>query len=91
MIASDQVGAARDLIHEGINGEVFPAGDVTALRKAIGRVLEEPARATQMGQASREIIRRWNFEAGRMGLLSALGVAGQRKALRERLRVTYAS
>jgi glycosyltransferase involved in cell wall biosynthesis len=73
VIASDRVGAARDLIHEGINGAVFPAGDVKALRKAIGRVLEEPDRATQMGRASREIIRKWNFEADRIGLLNALG------------------
>jgi glycosyltransferase involved in cell wall biosynthesis len=73
VIASDRVGAARDLIHEGINGAVFPAGDVKALRKAIGRVLEQPDRAMQMGRASREIIRKWNFEADRIGLLNALG------------------
>jgi glycosyltransferase involved in cell wall biosynthesis len=61
------------LIREGINGGVFPAGDVNALRGAIASVIEEPDRAKQMGRASREIICKRNFEADRIGLLNALG------------------
>jgi glycosyltransferase involved in cell wall biosynthesis len=72
VVASDCVGAARDLIQEGINGHVFPAGDVDALRDRIASVLKDPERALSMGRASREIISGWNFEAGRAGLLGAL-------------------
>jgi glycosyltransferase involved in cell wall biosynthesis len=73
VIASDQVGAAPDLIRQGINGYIFPAGDVAALRTRVANVLADPAQAQRMGQASRKIISGWNFEAGRAGLLSALG------------------
>jgi hypothetical protein len=71
---------------------VFTAGDVSVLREAIARVLEQPDRAAQMGQASREIIRKWNFEADRIGVLSALGrVVSIEKHQRERRRVTCPS
>ncbi|HTT75065.1 MAG TPA: glycosyltransferase family 4 protein [Candidatus Binataceae bacterium] len=72
VIASDRVGAARDLIREGINGHIVPASDVAALRDAIASVLANPARAARMGDASRKIVSKWNFQAGRAGLLDAL-------------------
>ncbi|HEX4209973.1 MAG TPA: glycosyltransferase family 4 protein [Candidatus Binataceae bacterium] len=56
LIASDRVGAAPDLIREGVNGHVFPAGNVAALRHAIERVIENPQRAALMGQFSRQIV-----------------------------------
>jgi glycosyltransferase involved in cell wall biosynthesis len=91
VVASDQVGAAADLIQEGVNGHVFPAGDVAALRSRIASILADPARARGMGQASRKIISGWNFEAGRVGLLSALAwLASAKKQKRGHLRVTYA-
>ena len=36
-IATDAVGAAHDLIAEGVNGEVVPVGDVASLRQALSR------------------------------------------------------
>jgi glycosyltransferase involved in cell wall biosynthesis len=90
VIASDRVGAARDLVHEGINGAIFPAGNVTALRDAITYVCENRERAARMGRASREIIGKWNFEAGRISLLNALARVTNVKQGRRRWGVTYA-
>lgn len=38
-VASDEIGAAFDLIEDGVTGAVFPAGDIGALADAIERVL----------------------------------------------------
>ena len=92
VVASDRVGASRDLIREGVNGVIFPAGDVAALRNSIAHILENPERAVQMGNASRKIIGEWNFEADRLGLLNALAkIASVKGRQSERLRVTSAS
>lgn len=91
VITSDQVGAARDLIREGVNGHIFPAGDVAALRDRITSVLQDPARAVRMGRASRELVSGWNFAAGRAGLLNALAWLANTKEQKERhFRVTCA-
>ncbi len=62
IVASDEVGAAPDLVRDGENGFVFQAGDVAALERAIHRVLDAPDTAARMGARSREIIARWGFE-----------------------------
>jgi glycosyltransferase involved in cell wall biosynthesis len=72
VIASDRVGAATDLISDGVNGFVYPAGDVEALHERIRRVIEAPARASAMGAASLARINQWDYEADRRGLLCAL-------------------
>ena len=92
IIASDQVGAARDLIREGVNGHVFPAGDLATLRAHVISVLADPARAAHMGRASRELVSGWNFAAGRAGLLNALSwLANAKEQKGPHLRVTCAS
>jgi glycosyltransferase involved in cell wall biosynthesis len=35
VVASDRVGAARELVEDGISGRIFPAGNVVALERAI--------------------------------------------------------
>jgi glycosyltransferase involved in cell wall biosynthesis len=72
VIVSDQVGAAPDLVADGANGYVYPAGDTAALALSLERVLENPARAAAMGARSLEIVSRYSFEADRAGLLAAL-------------------
>ena len=72
VIASDEVGAAHDLVRDGENGYVFPAGDVAALAAALTRVLAEPERCREMGRNSREIIERWSFAEDIDGLKQAL-------------------
>ena len=42
VIVSDQVGAAADLVRDGDNGFVFPAGDADALSDCLLKTLSDP-------------------------------------------------
>lgn len=65
VIASDRVGAAPDLVSDGVNGFVFHAGDVETLRDRWARLTNEMNLVVRMGKASRVRITGWNFEAER--------------------------
>ena len=62
VIVSDDVGCHPDLITNGVEGFVYPAGDVGALTEALRKVLETPGLAERMGRAGLERISRWSFE-----------------------------
>lgn len=72
VIVSDQVGAASDLIRDGENGFVFPAGDVGQLTESLRQTLSDPERCRHMGERSRRIISEWSFEQDLKGLKQAL-------------------
>jgi glycosyltransferase involved in cell wall biosynthesis len=72
IVASDEVGAAHDLVRNGENGFIFPAGDVGALADALARVLDDPASCRRMGARSLEAISRWGFDEDLIGLKAAL-------------------
>jgi glycosyltransferase involved in cell wall biosynthesis len=72
VIVSDEVGCQRDLITDGVEGVVFPAGNVEALGAALRRTLATPDTAAEMGQRALERIGRWNFEEDVRGLRKAL-------------------
>ena len=71
-IVSDDVGCAPDLIEDGVNGCIFPAGDVGALTNALRRVLEMPSASEAMGQRAFERIQSWSFEEDIRGLRRAV-------------------
>jgi glycosyltransferase involved in cell wall biosynthesis len=71
-IVSDDVGCAPDLISDGVNGCVYPVGDVPALTDALHRVLDSPGMAEAMGQRAFERIQSWSFEEDIQGLRRAL-------------------
>jgi glycosyltransferase involved in cell wall biosynthesis len=58
LVLSDRVGAAPDLLRDGENGFLVPAGDVQAAAKALRRLTADRARA---GARSREIARGWGY------------------------------
>lgn len=64
VLASDQVGAAGDLIKPDINGYLFPVQDVRELSDRLAHLLSSPDLRARMGQASLEIIRPWSYETG---------------------------
>jgi glycosyltransferase involved in cell wall biosynthesis len=72
VIVSDDVGCGPDLIADGVNGFVYPVGDVDALANALRRVLETPGAAETMGERAFERIETWNFEEDVRGLRQAL-------------------
>jgi glycosyltransferase involved in cell wall biosynthesis len=65
VLASDAVGAAVDLVRDGADGWVVPAGDVAALASAL--VAERPP-----GDVSRGPIAGWTYEFGLAQLLELL-------------------
>jgi glycosyltransferase involved in cell wall biosynthesis len=78
VILTSDVGSQPDLITDGVEGCVFPAGDVPALTAALRRVLEVPGTAERMGQAALSRIQGWDFEADVRGLRSAISVLTHR-------------
>jgi glycosyltransferase involved in cell wall biosynthesis len=72
VVVSDDVGCAPDLIEDGVNGCIYPVGDVGALARALCRVLETPGAAEAMGQRAFERIQSWSFEEDVRGLRQAL-------------------
>ncbi len=72
VIVSDDVGCQPDLITDGVEGCVFPVGDVSGLAGALERVLGEPETAAEMGRRAKQRIAGWSFEADVQGLRRAL-------------------
>jgi glycosyltransferase involved in cell wall biosynthesis len=57
VIATDQMGAAHDLICSGVNGWMVPAGDLQALSSALAEAADLPqARLTTMSDAARSSV-----------------------------------
>lgn len=75
IVISDQVGCGPDLIRDGVNGFVFPARDVDALSRVLGRFLDEPGLARTMGKNAAETIATSSFQQDVEGLRRALAFA----------------
>lgn len=72
VIASEEVGAAGDLVEDGENGFQYEAGDVEALARALGPLLESPQLRRRMGRASRHKIDEWGLDECVFGVKEAL-------------------
>jgi glycosyltransferase involved in cell wall biosynthesis len=63
IVASDVVGAAAELVRDGVNGRTFPAGDGAALTAALRDVtapdVTAPDRADAMKAASAAVLADW--------------------------------
>ena len=73
VIVSSDVGAAADLVTDGVEGFIYPTGDIDALATALEQVLASPETAQRMGEAAARRIASWDFEADIRGLRTALG------------------
>ena len=72
VVLTEEVGCQPDLITHGVEGCVFPAGDVPALTAALRHVLEGHGAAQRMGEAALKRIKPWDFEADLRGLRTAI-------------------
>lgn len=75
VVVTDRVGCFPDLIHEGLTGFVYPAGNIGALAGAVERLLGDPALRTSMGENSLRLIQQYSFEQDVAGLRQALAFA----------------
>jgi len=62
LICSDVVGAAAELVKEGVNGFTFPVGDVGAMTQRL-REVTAPQRIDQMKERSKEVLGEWRRKA----------------------------
>jgi glycosyltransferase involved in cell wall biosynthesis len=62
LVLSDRVGAGRDLLRDGENGFVVPAGDIGAAAAALRRLADDAELRASMGARSRELVRGWGYE-----------------------------
>lgn len=72
VIVSTDVGCHADLITDGVEGCVYPVGDIPALTQALRRVFASPQTAATMGEAARRRISTWTYEQDIQGLRKAL-------------------
>jgi glycosyltransferase involved in cell wall biosynthesis len=72
VVVSSHVGCGTDLVTPGKTGLVFPAGDVDALADCLREALSDRDRLRAMGEAGRERVREYSYEAATHGLLDAL-------------------
>jgi glycosyltransferase involved in cell wall biosynthesis len=72
VIVSDDVGCALDLVQDGINGFIYPTGDIDALAQALHRVLASAETAARMGASAYRRVQQWGLEQDVQGLRSAL-------------------
>ena len=74
MVCSSSVGAAFELVRDGYNGRIFPAGDLNELIEALLDVTD-PANIDRMKANSPTVLARWRSRGD--------PVEGLREALRE--------
>jgi glycosyltransferase involved in cell wall biosynthesis len=71
-IVSSHVGCAQDLIEPGINGLVFPAGDITALANCLQQAFVDRFQLSCWGIASQQKIQQYSYIQTSQGLVNAL-------------------
>lgn len=72
VIVSDDVGCAPDLVQDGVNGLIYPTGDVDSLAAALSHVLTSAATAEAMGVHAYRRIQQWGLEQDVQGIRQAL-------------------
>jgi glycosyltransferase involved in cell wall biosynthesis len=62
-VVATRVGGIPEIVDDGVDGELVPPGDPTALAEAIGSLLLDPARRARLGGRGREKVQeRFSFE-----------------------------
>jgi len=72
VICSTHVGCAYDLITQGENGFIFPAGDWSSLKRILEGLPSEQSYSRTMGKRGSEKMKFFNYSVATKGLLSSL-------------------
>jgi glycosyltransferase involved in cell wall biosynthesis len=79
VVASDHVGAARDLVAPVRQEFVFPCGDVAALASILKDVVSDRSRLASLGRAAAAHIKTWSPERNIAATFEAIEIAVARK------------
>ena len=72
IIATERVGATADLVEEGENGFVVESGDAEGAASSLAYLAENLDVRARFGSRSRELIQRWDYNAGVQELVGVL-------------------
>jgi glycosyltransferase involved in cell wall biosynthesis len=72
VIVSSLVGCAYDLVHPGINGMRFTAGNIAELTQCLREAFSDRTRLQYWGKAGRELISSYSYSQATQGLQQAL-------------------
>ena len=75
VIVSTDVGSHSDLVTHGVEGCVFPVGNVAALTESLRTVFTTPEVPARMGESARRRMKSWTFDHDVRGLRQALAYA----------------
>ena len=78
LVLSEHVGAAADLLEDGENGILVPAGDVEAAGAALGRLAADASLRASAGARSRELVRGFGYEPSVESFVDAVREAAGR-------------
>jgi len=72
VVVSDEVGCQPDLVTDTITGRVYPARDVSALRRVLESLITDPTECIEIGKRGKERMSTWSCEEDIIGLRQAL-------------------
>ncbi len=72
LVLSDQVGAAHDLLRDGVNGTLVAAGDVAAAARTLRELAADPSLREAQGARSRELAQDWGYGPSVEAFLAAV-------------------
>jgi len=75
VVASDKVGAVRDLIAPGQTGFVYPCGDTRTLANTLQQCLSDPAKLAAIRTAALKRMEGWSPRAGVAAMVDAVARA----------------
>lgn len=78
-ICTDGASAHRDLVVEGVTGDVYPRGNIEALAKLLEQRLAAPHDLRRMGDAARDRVRDWSLARTVESVANALDYVHSRR------------
>jgi glycosyltransferase involved in cell wall biosynthesis len=72
LVLSDQVGAAHDLLGDGENGFLVPAGDPASAARALQQLASDDGLRRAMGERSQELVADWDYDASVENFVAAV-------------------
>jgi glycosyltransferase involved in cell wall biosynthesis len=71
VIVTDRCGSIGDIVLDGENAFIYPAGDADALATSMTRLVDDASLRMRMAERSRQIIDTWTFARGVEGVKAA--------------------